>query len=288
MLSRGEVLQVHARGRVVDVEAVDERALRRRAGPQPGPRAGAGAHAAHGSGVADPDAGLGASVRRPRVAPADVRDVGVLDPEGRRQRPASELVRVNVDAEVGEAADGDAPHHETFGLLSGDPRAGDAVPAHRHVDDAHVSPRSPDGDRRAVDRPPPIVDVEDDAAHQRAAATAVATQAEPRPQHRAAAPRRVDVVAVRVEEWPAALVRAGSEHDRPASAAGERGVQLAWGRDADRAARHAIGVGLRRADGGHGVWRSGRLHAIAASAEHHHERAGGDGPTCQAGPHGTA
>ena len=158
-----------------------------------------------------------------------MRHVGVTDAERVGERPAVEVVRVDEDPEVRESPDHDATDLEARGLVRRDPGAGDAVPAQGGVQDAHVPPGAPDGDRRAVDRPACVVDVDDDAPDQGAGAAGVAAEAQSRTQHRAPTPGGVDVMAVGIEERPAAVVRAGGEHDRPACVARERGVQLSRG-----------------------------------------------------------
>ena len=133
---------------------------------------------------------------------------------------AATLVGVHQHAEVPEAADDHALDDQAVRPAGREPGVEHAVPLERRVEDARVASLSPDRDGGPVDGSPRVADVEGEPAHEAAAATAVAAQAQPGGQDRLPELRRVEVMAKGVRERPpAAYVPGASTIDWRAGAA---------------------------------------------------------------------
>ena len=242
----GEVLHVDARGRPVDVDPVEDGAVRRRPRPQARPSALAHAHALDHARVSDPDTRLGGAVGRARERAGDTGDGDVGQVEGPLELGAGGLVGVDEDAVVRELAHDEPGGGEALRLPHDEAAPDDLVPPQGDVEHACPLGRAPDQDLRPLRRLRRVTDVEDETAYEPAPPSVVPAEAEADPQDGSPQPTRVEAMAVRVEERPGASVDAVGEHDGGRPGSPQRLDELCRGRHAHGARRGSVRGGWYR------------------------------------------
>ena len=124
------------------------------------------------------------------------------------RRARAQFVGVDDDAVVREPSRDDTSHDQPEGCRATMPAETTRCPLSVESSTARVPSGSPDGDDRPVDGPRGAVDVEDDPADETTASSVVPAEAQPRLEHDRAELRRVETMAVGVQEGSSAAVGA--------------------------------------------------------------------------------